>query len=323
MDALRKWSYHSDVPSSSSWAHFSVSLSRSVFRLVICKFVIQGRAREHLIFFSFPSSTSAHSQREESKNNSEWLLCKSVEGRETLHWLATYVRQRAPVWATVLSRVTIKLQRFLSLAQVSFPQTVSLPASLWPFIKKHTPRPHFAFSRPLLFLPLPYFTTQPVHFIIIMSFSRALLLLTILAAISLPSAFAIKCWKCNSETDKFCEQVPAGPVNNDTDIPSCLSKLYEDCPDDGLKYFCRKQTQVIKDQKRVIRGCGFDKSELECYQTKTPLVATHVCQCFEDGCNGSHSLTLGIFTIIAAFLFNRLLLHWSCIFDSFLKMFPF
>lgn len=84
MDALRKWSYHSDVPSSSSWAHFSVFLSRSVFRLVICKFVIQGRAREHLIFFSFPSSTSAYSQREESKNNSEWLSCKSVEQRETL-----------------------------------------------------------------------------------------------------------------------------------------------------------------------------------------------------------------------------------------------
>lgn len=143
-----------------------------------------------------------------------------------------------------------------------------------------------------------------------MNFTRNLLLLTILAAISLPAAYAIKCWQCNSETNKFCEQVPNGPVNNGTDIPSCLADLYKECPTtDGLSYFCRKQTQVIKDQKRVIRGCGFDKTEQECYQTKTPLVATHVCQCFEDGCNGSQSLTLGLFTIIAAFAFNRLLIH--------------
>lgn len=142
--------------------------------------------------------------------------------------------------------------------------------------------------------------------------SRAtLLLLTILAAICLPAAFAIKCWKCNSETNNFCEQVPSGPVTNDTSIPSCLADLYVECPNDGLTYFCRKQIQTIKDQKRVIRGCGFDKGDLPCYMTKTPQVSTHVCQCFEDGCNGAPSLTasLGLFTTLAALAINRLLIH--------------
>lgn len=136
--------------------------------------------------------------------------------------------------------------------------------------------------------------------------------LAILAAFAVHQLEAISCWQCNSVNNEFCNQVPSGPVSNASKLPDCLRSLYKPCvsDDERLNYtFCRKQDQVVNGQSRTIRGCGYDKADLDCYMTKTPSVNTRVCQCMTDGCNGSHSVTLGLITILAAFAINRFLLH--------------
>ena len=135
--------------------------------------------------------------------------------------------------------------------------------------------------------------------------------LTLLVALFVHHSDAIHCWQCNSASNDFCNQVPSGPVSNGTKIASCLQDLYKECSTEGgLNYtFCRVQEQTIKGEKRVIRGCGYDKADVDCYMTKTPSVSTKVCQCFTDGCNGSNSVTLGLVTIVAALLINRLIAY--------------
>ena len=142
--------------------------------------------------------------------------------------------------------------------------------------------------------------------------TKVVIALTLLVALFVHNSDAIYCWQCNSISNQFCDQVPNGPVANVSKIPGCLQDLYKECKsdDERLPYtFCRTQHQTIKGEKRVIRGCGYDKVEVDCYVTKTPSVQTKVCQCFTDGCNSSTSITLGSITILAAFIINRLLLH--------------
>jgi len=123
---------------------------------------------------------------------------------------------------------------------------------------------------------------------------------------------AIFCWQCNSATVEFCKDVPAGAVANVSTLPLCYKEMYKECEssDDRLPYtFCRTQEQTIQGKKRVIRSCGYDKAAQDCYQTKTPSVATKVCQCFTDGCNSASSLGLGALTALIALAINRFLVN--------------
>lgn len=36
---------------------------------------------------------------------------------------------------------------------------------------------------------------------------------------------------------------------------------------------------------RVVRSCGYEKSENECYRADNDHHLEEVCQCFNDGCN--------------------------------------
>lgn len=42
--------------------------------------------------------------------------------------------------------------------------------------------------------------------------------------------------------------------------------------------------------KNIVRNCGLVKGEKPCYTTGSPPTKSEVCQCFEDGCNGSLSM---------------------------------
>ncbi|KAH9420520.1 hypothetical protein DERP_000946 [Dermatophagoides pteronyssinus] len=124
-------------------------------------------------------------------------------------------------------------------------------------------------------------------------------LVTIITLLSDNTVNAIQCWQCNSMTDKFCEDVPTD-VNN---LHDCYKKMYRECIDenDKLNYtFCRKQVQTIDEETRIIRSCGFIRSPVDCYWTKSPPTSTLVCQCDGDGCN--HAFTAIINTGYSLFI---------------------
>ncbi|UXI15258.1 calmodulin-lysine N-methyltransferase-like [Sarcoptes scabiei] len=106
----------------------------------------------------------------------------------------------------------------------------------------------------------------------------------------LPNVDAIQCWQCNSAIDKFCEDVPSGPMEEPEQLHDCYKKMYKECVAEDEKHnytFCRKQVQTIDKETRIIRACGFIKASQDCYWTKNPPASTLVCQCEGDGCNRS------------------------------------
>lgn len=132
-----------------------------------------------------------------------------------------------------------------------------------------------------------------------------------LVAAYLPSTFALYCWQCNSVKDKFCNDVPAGPVMNVSQLDLCLQQHYKECESgNGLNYtFCRKQIQSINNQKRVIRSCGFERAPTDCYVTKNPQVNSEVCQCDGDGCNHSAGNQISLLLAVLSILCLGFTLH--------------
>lgn len=111
--------------------------------------------------------------------------------------------------------------------------------------------------------------------------------LVILLSDLIPSGSAINCYECNSQFDDLCNTVPAGPPNENDEQ---YRKFYQDCDMKGDHFtykLCRKQVQTIEGKDRVIRTCGIEKSQKDCYSTANPPVKTYVCQCEEDGCNSA------------------------------------
>lgn len=116
------------------------------------------------------------------------------------------------------------------------------------------------------------------------------------------TANTLHCWQCNTIYDKFCKDVPAGPVKDIDKLETCLKEMYKECKsENGLNYtLCRKQVQTVNNEPRIIRSCGFSKSQHDCYMTKNPPVTTEVCQCEGDGCNGSQRVNLSFVALFSA-----------------------
>lgn len=132
--------------------------------------------------------------------------------------------------------------------------------------------------------------------------------IVVILAILLPylcSTEAIYCWQCNSAVDRFCKDVPSGPMQDPDNLDDCYKKMYKECIADKINYtFCRKQVQTIDKESRVIRSCGFIPAQQDCYWTRSPPAATLVCQCHDDGCNSALFHTLSPILAIALFLFS-------------------
>jgi len=101
----------------------------------------------------------------------------------------------------------------------------------------------------------------------------------------------IKCHQCNSYDDYHC----ADPFYyaDSPDQPK-TDKFLKDCPDDGKTYFCRKIFQNVRNDERIIRGCGYipDDKGRDCYTTVLEEYNTEVCACDTDGCNSASMFQL-------------------------------
>ncbi|XP_041969792.1 uncharacterized protein LOC121726468 [Aricia agestis] len=109
----------------------------------------------------------------------------------------------------------------------------------------------------------------------------------------------IHCYYCNSANNSACLDVNEYEdeirsriipvVHCETAIPSNVA----------LNFFCRKITQTIfhphKDSEvRVTRGCGWVRHHKECYKDDNSDHLGTTCQCFQDLCNGSHRIDVGL-----------------------------
>lgn len=128
----------------------------------------------------------------------------------------------------------------------------------------------------------------------------ALLILTFVSQGS-----GLKCHQCTSKTHTACgdpfyhEDTPDQPITNE---------FLKECPADGKEYtLCRKIYQNVRGESRVIRSCGWEKDDKDCYSTVLEEYNTYVCQCFEDGCNSASMLSLSVAGVVSTIALTYLL----------------
>jgi len=145
--------------------------------------------------------------------------------------------------------------------------------------------------------------------------SKLTLILPVLGLILLalvPSGNAvIKCHVCNSKSDGECGDPFFHEDNPDT--PK-TSKFVQECASDAT--FCRKITQTVRDDSRVIRSCGTEEHEegRECYSTVLEEYNTYVCACKNTPeqiaagtpCNTATGLQLSLVGLVSTLVLARL-----------------
>ncbi|GFU29851.1 uncharacterized protein NPIL_288161 [Nephila pilipes] len=111
----------------------------------------------------------------------------------------------------------------------------------------------------------------------------------LLVGCSLRLGEALHCWECNSKYDPNCGE----PFKNHTISLADCSQRFLVHNMTITSTICRKITQRVQGELRIIRGCGFFNPEAAgTCQTRagTHLVFMHYCQCEGEGCNKSGPL---------------------------------
>jgi len=133
-----------------------------------------------------------------------------------------------------------------------------------------------------------------------------LLVFGLILAVGVQTGYSIFCYDCNS-----------GPIyqgeacEDEFGMPESLLKNCSDINDGRTYTYCRKMTQDVEGEYRVLRMCGsameprFDR----CIErTGTKEIKLSYCDCEGDGCNSAQSVILSpllvclgvLFTLVAA-----------------------
>ncbi|XP_015906755.1 UPAR/Ly6 domain-containing protein crok-like [Parasteatoda tepidariorum] len=112
----------------------------------------------------------------------------------------------------------------------------------------------------------------------------------------------LHCWECNSKHDPNCGH----PFKRHTvALTDCSQRFIPHNMSIGAT-ICRKITQKVRGEERIIRSCGFYNPEDAgtCIsRAGTHMVFMHYCQCEGDGCNNSNLLHPQYTLLKLAFLF--------------------
>ena len=133
------------------------------------------------------------------------------------------------------------------------------------------------------------------------SFSLAVLVVVV-ALVSTGSS--LQCHQCSTFTHTMCGD-PFFNEDNGVKTPKTNDFLKE-CPADGNDYtMCRKTYQNVRGDERIIRSCAFEEYRDQkdvCYKTVLEEYNTYVCTCEGDGCNGSSTVGISMFSVLLATL---------------------
>lgn len=148
----------------------------------------------------------------------------------------------------------------------------------------------------------------------------AITLATTIVLSTISSSSGIKCFSCNSHYDKNC----GDPFNNyTTEMINCDQEEHRmthlPLKDDETRYsanICRKTVQIVQEEVRVIRSCGWlpnpeSMKDRDCFtRTGTHQVMVYHCVCKGDACNeGVHNTVLS--TVLLGLVMLPLLLSRS------------
>lgn len=171
----------------------------------------------------------------------------------------------------------------------------------------------------------------------------AMAFLTVFFSSVSPGA-AIKCWECNSEFDMRCGErfdnfsvalVDCDQRKANVDhIENEMLIKYNEYTDkeQNVENFdvkkasvCRKTTQIVDGNTRVVRGCGWIRNtgylkDRKCFmRTGTHQVLVYHCSCNSDGCNPASrpaAFSTTTTSLIAMLTLTALPLLPSCLFMS-------
>jgi len=148
----------------------------------------------------------------------------------------------------------------------------------------------------------------------------AITLATTIVLSTISSSSGITCFSCNSHYDKNC----GDPFNNyTTEMINCDQEEHRmthlPLKDDETRYsanICRKTVQIVQEEVRVIRSCGWlpnpeSMKDRDCFtRTGTHQVMVYHCVCKGDACNeGVHNTVLS--TVLLGLVMLPLLLSRS------------
>lgn len=133
-------------------------------------------------------------------------------------------------------------------------------------------------------------------------------LATAIVLSSIVSCAGIQCFKCNSHYDKNC----GDPFNNYTsELINCDQEEHRmshlPLKEDETRYsanICRKTVQIIAEEVRVIRSCGWlpnpeSMKDRDCFtRTGTHQVMVYHCVCKGSACNGAQHHTVHMVLVL-------------------------
>ncbi|CAL1297774.1 unnamed protein product [Larinioides sclopetarius] len=112
----------------------------------------------------------------------------------------------------------------------------------------------------------------------------------LLVGFSLQFGEGLRCWECNSKYDPNCGEPFKGYTIS---LVDCSQRFLKQNMDANAT-ICRKITQKVQGETRIIRSCGYydPESAGTCFsRAGTHLVFMHYCQCAGEGCNKSSPLS--------------------------------
>lgn len=129
----------------------------------------------------------------------------------------------------------------------------------------------------------------------------AAIVFTFFALAMLTTCSGLECWVCTTANHTACED-PLDPARaTAAGFKQVCREPSAEEQEMGHAALCRKTHQTVLEKVRVIRSCGYAKSDKKCEGSRNKEVIVESCQCFSDLCNsaGLHQVAVAALALAA------------------------